>query len=97
LEFPGSVSGPWASYVCEADERGVGVVRYPRLVGKDDQSTGQLTIRTLTNLYNERPAWLDLAHRELDQAVSSAYGWETSISDGEILAKLLELNLDPRG
>ncbi len=29
--------------------------------------------RTLTNLYNERPTWLRLAHRELDRAVLAAY------------------------
>jgi len=26
--------------------------------------------RTLTNLYNERPTWLDLAHKKLDAAVA---------------------------
>ena len=31
--------------------------------------------RTLTDLYNERPAWLDIAHKELDRAVAAAYGW----------------------
>jgi hypothetical protein len=29
--------------------------------------------RTLTNLYNERPTWLKLAHRKLDEAVLAAY------------------------
>ncbi len=29
--------------------------------------------RTLTNLYNERPTWLRLAHEELDRAVLAAY------------------------
>jgi hypothetical protein len=29
--------------------------------------------RTLTNLYNERPTWLKLAHRKLDSAVLAAY------------------------
>lgn len=29
--------------------------------------------RTLTNLYNERPTWLRLAHERLDRAVLSAY------------------------
>ena len=31
--------------------------------------------RTLTNLYNARPAWLDMAHKALDQAVAAAYDW----------------------
>jgi hypothetical protein len=33
----------------------------------------RLKKRTLTNLYNERPTWLKLAHRKLDQAVLAAY------------------------
>jgi len=33
----------------------------------------ELKRRTLTNLYNERPTWLRLAHRELDRAVLAAY------------------------
>jgi hypothetical protein len=47
----------------------------------------------LTNLYNQRPTWLDLAHKKLDAAVFAAYGWDPAISDEDILAKLLELNL----
>jgi type II restriction/modification system DNA methylase subunit YeeA len=50
--------------------------------------------RTLTNLYNQRPTWLDLAHKRLDQAVFAAYGWESTLSDEEILKKLLALNLE---
>jgi hypothetical protein len=33
----------------------------------------KLKKRTLTNLYNERPTWLKIAHRELDRAVLAAY------------------------
>ena len=33
----------------------------------------RLKKRTLTNLYNERPTWLRLAHEALDQAVLAAY------------------------
>ncbi len=50
--------------------------------------------RTLTNLYNERPAWLASAHRRLDEAVCAAYGWPPDLSDGEALARLLALNLE---
>ena len=53
----------------------------------------ELKKRTLTNLYNERHTWLDLAHKELDAAVFAAYGWPTGLSDQEILARLLALNL----
>ena len=47
---------------------------------------------TLTMLYNKRPRWLSDRHAALDRAVIAAYGWEPSISDEEILAKLLQLN-----
>lgn len=33
----------------------------------------RLKKRTLTNLYNDRPTWLKLAHQQLDQAVLAAY------------------------
>ena len=52
----------------------------------------ELRRRTLTNLYNERPAWLDTAHRRLDEAVFNAYGWPPNLSDDEVLARLLALN-----
>ena len=57
------------------------------LVGEAD-----LKRRTLTNLYNQRPAWLDTAHRRLDEAVFNAYGWPPGLSDDEVLARLLALN-----
>jgi hypothetical protein len=52
------------------------------------------TKRTLTNLYNQRPTWLELAHKRLDDAVFAAYGWKSDLSDEEILEKLLALNLE---
>ena len=53
-----------------------------------------LKTRILTNLYNERPAWLDNAHRDLDAAVAAAYGWPATVSQEEALARLLALNLE---
>ena len=50
--------------------------------------------RTLTNLYNQRPTWLDNAHRALDAAVADAYGWPADLAEGEILERLLALNLE---
>ena len=50
--------------------------------------------RTLTNLYNQRPTWLDLAHQKLDRAVFTVYGWPAGLSDEEILERLLALNLE---
>jgi type II restriction/modification system DNA methylase subunit YeeA len=54
----------------------------------------ELKKRTLTNLYNQRPTWLDLAHKKLDRAVLDAYGWPHDLTDDEILARLLALNLE---
>ena len=50
--------------------------------------------RTLTNLYNARPTWLDNAHKTLDAAVAAAYGWPADLGDAEILERLLGLNLE---
>ncbi|MFA4987591.1 MAG: hypothetical protein WC712_13495, partial [Candidatus Brocadiia bacterium] len=93
LEFPGSVDGPWARYVQNPDSRGIGTVRYPRIVAKDADCATLLKKRTLTTLYNERPTWLDLAHHRLDEAVFAAYGWDPALTGDQILEKLLELNL----
>ena len=58
-----------------------------------DASDAELKKRTLTNLYNARPTWLDNAHRKLDAAVCAAYGWPADLPDDEILGRLLALNL----
>jgi type II restriction/modification system DNA methylase subunit YeeA len=55
-------------------------------------SEAELKKRTLTNLYNRRPTWLELAHRKLDEAVFAAYGWPADLDDDEILRRLLQLN-----
>ncbi len=60
-------------------------------------SAGELRRRTLTNLYNQRPTWLDNVHARLDVAVADAYGWPADLSDGEILERLLALNLERAG
>jgi len=73
--------------------RGIGTVRYPRIVPRDEECAKELKKRTLTNLYNQGPTWLDLAHQKLDEAVFAAYGWAPAMPDEELLEKLLELNL----
>ncbi len=65
-----------------------------RIVAVSPQAAAVLKKRTLTNLYNERPAWLDNAHRDLDAAVATAYGWPADLSEEEALARLLALNLE---
>jgi hypothetical protein len=94
LKFPGSIHGPWERYVGQPDENGIGTVRYPRLEPCDADCAAKLKERTFTKLYNERPAWLDFAHKKLDAAVASAYGWPADLTDEQILERLLALNLE---
>lgn len=54
----------------------------------------ELALRTLTALYNQRPAWPEHAHRELDRAVLAACGWPEDLSDEEVLARLFALGLE---
>jgi type II restriction/modification system DNA methylase subunit YeeA len=69
---------------------------YPdRILPVSEEAAAILKKRTLTNLYNERPAWLDNAHRELDAAVAAAYGWTdwgNGLSDEVVLERLFKLN-----
>ena len=51
----------------------------------------------MTNLYNEYPTWLANAHERLDGAVADAYGWPADLADGEVLERLLALNLERAG
>jgi len=66
---------------------------YPdRVLPVNEAAAKELAKRTLTNLYNQRPAWLDLAHRALDDAVATAYGWPVNLEDNEALEQLFTLN-----
>jgi type II restriction/modification system DNA methylase subunit YeeA len=70
---------------------------YPERIVSRPGHEAELKKRTLTNLYNARPAWLDNAHRALDAAVAAAYGWHDytpDMPDEEILKRLLALNLE---
>ncbi len=98
LVFPGTVGGPWDRYIdpATAEDRGgfqVGTVRYPRVVARDADGAARLRVRTLTNLYNARPAWLAACHAKLDAAVAAAYGWPADLPEEDLLARLLALNL----
>lgn len=57
-------------------------------------SAAELKKRTLTNLYNERPAWLANAHSTLDASVADAYGWPADVSQEDALGRLLSLNFE---
>jgi len=94
LEFPGSSDGPWSRFIIDANARGIGTVRYPRAEARDEEYAKKLAKRTLTNLYNERPAWLMNAHAKLDAAVAAAYGFAADLKDEQILEKLLALNTE---
>ena len=50
--------------------------------------------RTLTQLYNDRPTWLANANRKLDETVFATYDWPSNLTDDDMLAKLLVLNLE---
>ncbi|PZP56836.1 MAG: hypothetical protein DI604_35250 [Delftia acidovorans] len=66
---------------------------YPdRLIPVSEEAAQALRKRTLTNLYNDRPTWLQHAHKALDEAVAAAYGWPADLPDDEVLARLFALN-----
>ena len=79
---------------------GMSTSPYPdRIVAKPGFEK-ELAKRTLTNLYNQRPAWLAQAHSALDAAVAAAYGWADytpAMPDDEILRRLLALNHERSG
>lgn len=84
----------WVDWVITPEEEKAGFPKRP--VAKPGHEA-DVKKRTLTNLYNARPAWLDLAHKELDAAVAEAYGWTDytpEMPDEEILRRLLALNLE---
>jgi type II restriction/modification system DNA methylase subunit YeeA len=81
----------WTERIPEA------VPGYPDRIVARPGHEAELKKRTLTNLYNARPAWLDNAHRALDAAVAAAYGWHDytpAMPDEEVLKRLLALNLE---
>lgn len=82
----------WTNWVATPEEQAAGFPKRP--VAKPGHEV-ELKKRTLTNLYNARPAWLTLAHETLDKAVAAAYGWNdytAQWSDEDILHRLLALN-----
>lgn len=83
----------WVDWVITPEEENAGFPKRP--VAKPGYEA-DLKKRTLTNLYNACPTWLDNAHKALDAAVAAAYGWTDytpEMPDDEILRRLLSLNL----
>jgi len=70
------------------------VVKRDRWLNPEGASEAELKKRTLTNLYNQRSTWLDLAHKTLDDAVLDAYAWPHDLPNDRILERLLALNLE---
>ncbi len=68
---------------------------YPDRIIPRTEHAAEIKKRTLTSLYNARPAWLDHVHQALDAAVAAAYGWgdySPDMPDADILRRLLALN-----
>ncbi len=82
----------WVDWVITPEDEQAGFPKRP--VAKPGHEA-DLKKRTLTNLYNARPAWLSMAHEALDRAVAAAYGWDDytpDMPDEDILKRLLALN-----
>jgi hypothetical protein len=83
----------WVEWVQSPEEAAAG---FPKRAIAKPGHEAELKKKTLTNLYNTRPAWLSMAHEAIDKAVAAAYGWSDytpAMSDDEILKRLLALNL----
>jgi hypothetical protein len=90
----------WAERVPEVVPLGMDHSPYPERIVARPGFEKELARRTLTNRYNQRPAWLAQAHEALDAAVAAAYGWADytpAMPDDEILRRLLALNLERSG
>jgi hypothetical protein len=85
----------WTERVPEVVPLGMTTSPYPDRIVARPGFEKELAKRTLTNLYNQRPAWLVQAHATLDAAVAAAYGWgdiTADTPDDELLRRLLALN-----
>ncbi|MBV5299646.1 MAG: hypothetical protein JZU64_16345 [Rhodoferax sp.] len=89
----------WTHQVPEVIPLGLDQSPYPDRIeprpGISETDLNALQQRTLTHLYNIRPAWLSMAHQQLDLAVAAAYGWadyNAAMPEQDILRRLLVLN-----
>jgi hypothetical protein len=85
----------WTQRESEVVPLGMTTSPYPDRIYAKTGHEKDIAMRTLTKLYNIRPAWLAAAHMELDAAVAAAYGWSDyspDMGDDELLKRLLVLN-----
>lgn len=85
----------WVVHEPDIVPLGITTAPYPVRVVPRPGHEDELAKRTLTKLYNERPAWLVRAHEAIDAAVAAAYGWTDytpAVTEEEILGRLLALN-----
>jgi hypothetical protein len=73
-----------------------------RWLNPEGASVAELKTRTLTNLYNQRPTWLQHVHAALDRALWAASGWpvdedQPTVEEDVIPARLLALNGERSG
>ena len=90
----------WTRRVPEVIPLGMATSPYPDRIEAQLGHDKELAERTLTKLYNQRPAWRQAAHASLDTAVASAYGWadyRADMPDATLLARLVALNLARAG
>jgi hypothetical protein len=72
------------------------VEKRDRWLNPEGATEEELKKRTLTNLYSFVPSEWELGGSRLinpQSAIGIAYGWPHAVSDEEILARLLALNL----
>jgi hypothetical protein len=84
----------WVDWIITPQEE---IAAFPRRGVAKFGYESELKKRTLTNLYNQRPSWLDSMHKELDLLIAEAYGWNDytpKMEDDEVLRRLLKLNLE---
>jgi len=85
----------WTRAQPEVVPLGMAASPYPDRIVARPGFEKEVAQRTLTKLYNQRPAWLAQAHATLDAAVAAAYGWADwtpAMADDEVLRRLLALN-----
>jgi len=79
----------WVEWQHTSQEQAAGFPARPVTKAGHDTDMRQ---RTLTQLYNVRPTWLQELHNVLDFAVAQAYGWAWPLADTEVLHRLAKLN-----